>query len=410
MSFWCNNEAAVNQAKLLICLQWRGLKKWKGVLQKVTHHTIASTSCSPCFSKISARISWRLSQWHPDTWQIPIKLTYSPCNMVPLWSLYNALKSILMPTFMSRLIFGTALLKPPQKVSLQSLSNEHLLEIFSFLELKPYIICHSVCKDWHQLLPSTQIHPIHEWLLGLYCHILNTPDFDKAFKWTDQNLQPFDREEYICCLLTQYAAIPEEFCMWILEWPSWLAIQSTWPGLPFTNCQTLSSILWRSGVNWIAYWSFSPWLSAIVYKLDMPAQTFIPGLLIWHYATTIDWLVFEEDECDLFSQVFHTDLHYHSTSSNPYYLHCEHIDKDDEENSDATSKYSKGTEYLMVFEDWVIYQEYLWSQTTKKISCPRPTYLHPDSSILQPVGYQFDSSQIKTLPAPVWDSCQCITP
>lgn len=189
-----------------------------------------------------------------------------------------------------------------------SLPNE-LLEIFSFLEFIPCIICHGVCKTWRELIPSTKLHPIRVRFLALYIRILETPGFQKMLEWTEENLQSFDREEYFQCLLVQYPVIPEEFHMWILEWPARLVIHCTWPGLPFVHVhrRMTTPFFRRFGVNWIAYRSSSPQLSALVYKKDTAFQTFVPGLYLWRRATETDWLVFAQDEPELFGRVIITN-------------------------------------------------------------------------------------------------------
>ena len=164
-----------------------------------------------------------------------------------------------------------------EEITLQSLPPE-LLHIFSFLELKPYIISRAVCKDWQRLLPLADIHPIQRRLFNLFLHMLEYPRFIETRSWTTKHLQLFDRQAYVNSLLSQYPAIPDEFRMWILEWPGHMAISCMWPGLPMV--QYLRPTLERGcGVSWMAYGS--PMLLSIAYKEGTSTPRFIPALLLW---------------------------------------------------------------------------------------------------------------------------------
>jgi len=101
---------------------------------------------------------------------------------------------------------------------LQVLPTERVLHVLSFLELKPYIVSHGVCKEWQQLLPLANIHPIRRRLFNLFHHMLSSPHFLEMRGWTLQHLQPFDRKAYIDSLLSQYPFILEEFRIWTLEY------------------------------------------------------------------------------------------------------------------------------------------------------------------------------------------------
>ncbi|PPR05298.1 hypothetical protein CVT26_011635 [Gymnopilus dilepis] len=82
---------------------------------------------------------------------------------------------------------------------------------------------------------------------------------EKALRYLHHNLEhDFDREAYIEAIQTQYpnCCAPEEFRMWILEWPAKLFVNSIWPGLPFTVCLLDNAATGgssrRSGVNYFA--------------------------------------------------------------------------------------------------------------------------------------------------------------
>ncbi|KAJ7249413.1 hypothetical protein C8J57DRAFT_1079599 [Mycena rebaudengoi] len=137
--------------------------------------------------------------------------------------------------------------------------NEILLEIIPFFCLKSLIAGRGVCKEWKELilrhiainvpriglashvcvcaiLYILTINGARRSLLRLYTRLIRTPTFLRTRPWTLENLQPFDRQGYIDALLSQHNDIPEDFCIWILEWPAArAAINCSWPGLPATG-------------------------------------------------------------------------------------------------------------------------------------------------------------------------------
>lgn len=220
-------------------------------------------------------------------------------HMALLRLLYNALRSRPFPSFgsITHILLRTPPLKGNRKASLHSLPIELLLEIFSFLELEPYILSHGVYSKWRHLLPSTQMDPIRERLLNLYHTIGNHPRHPQLPRNTRMD-QPKSTA--------------------IRQGGARLVIQCTWPGLTFTRSDTDSpSRKW--GVNWIAYRLFSPQLSALVYKQDSPDERLIQGHLIWRVPMQTDWLIFEQDDPHLFGCVYHTDVYYHPDGRIPYF-------------------------------------------------------------------------------------------
>ncbi|KAH9487416.1 hypothetical protein JR316_0001491 [Psilocybe cubensis] len=137
--------------------------------------------------------------------------------------------------------------------------------------------------------------------------MINTPHFINSRSWTLKNLRPFDRQAYVDSLLSQYQEIPEEFRLWILEWPNCLAISCMWPGLPFVDCFKGNAER-RYGVNWLGYKSESPQLLAAICQSETPNVKFVPGLLIWRAFTTTEWLVFSREGDSLFGRVYVKDF------------------------------------------------------------------------------------------------------
>ncbi|PPQ87852.1 hypothetical protein CVT25_009504 [Psilocybe cyanescens] len=269
--------------------------------------------------------------------------------------------------------------------------------MFSFLELKPYIISHGVCKEWHHLLLLAELHPIRRRLLSLYHRIINTPHFQNSLTWSLDNLQPFDRQVYIDSLLAQYPVIPEEFRMWILEWPARLVIACTWPGIQFrdggaNNCRR------RFGVNWLGYNNQSPQLFAVLYKNQTPQVKFIPALLIWRESCTTDWLVFAEDEPDIFGRVYVTNVMEGEEASN--IAHGRYPDSDDDSDDESDG-------YINVpHADWVSYLEYQWENIVPALLVPEKLYDGcpvEDWPIQHPVPIEFGGALPTMLPTFPWN-------
>ncbi|KJA17325.1 hypothetical protein HYPSUDRAFT_46521 [Hypholoma sublateritium FD-334 SS-4] len=311
-------------------------------------------------------------------------------------------QSLRLPSFVQDLFYGK---KESQNLpleqstenhvvapTLQSLPAELCLHIFSFLELQPYIVAHGVCSKWRYLLSRAEIHPIRRRLFNLYHHMINTPGFLNTRGWTLDNLVPFNRQAYIDSLLSQYPAIPEDFRIWILEWPARLSIGCTWPGLPFVFSSTRSAMR-RHGVNWLGHKNSSPQVLAALYK-RMPAEDykFIPGLIIWRGVHTTDWLILDETDPDLFGRVYVIDLResFARTSVIPH------------NQLDPNDDYSDGYEppINIPFDSWISYLENYWN-TTHKFD-HHLTWVLDDRGIPEPVEFLFDQALPWTRPSPLW--------
>ena len=174
------------------------------------------------------------------------------------------------------------------------LPPELLLRCFSYMSLKCLISSRCVCSDWRRLVPQSDLHPTRRRFLELYDKMLVNPLFLQSRTWTVDNLKPFDRQAYIATLNEQCntpeAEIPEDFRMYILEWPARMAIGCMWPGFPFIESRT-RNIQRQYGVNYLGY---PPQLSALVFKHQLPEACFIPGLLIWRTPESTDWLLFDK--------------------------------------------------------------------------------------------------------------------
>ena len=180
-----------------------------------------------------------------------------------------------------------------------------LLRCFSFMSLKCLISSRCVCSDWRNLVPFSEIRPTRRRFLELYDRMLANHLFLESRTWTLDNLKPFDRDSYITTLREQFtgseAEIPEDFQMYILEWPARMAIACMWPGLPFVDSQT-GGIQRQFGINYLA---LSPQLSALVFKHQLPEACFIPALLTWRTPFETSWLMFDKTPHDRLEFSFH---------------------------------------------------------------------------------------------------------
>jgi hypothetical protein len=113
------------------------------------------------------------------------------------------------------------------------LPNELLLEIFSFLPLKSLISARFVNQRWRQLVPKSDLLPARRALYALYYHVINHPNFLNTREATLSVLGPkIDREGLIslwegCGVVV----LPEEFKLWLLEWPEKAVFGWMWPRL-----------------------------------------------------------------------------------------------------------------------------------------------------------------------------------
>ncbi|KAJ7075725.1 hypothetical protein B0H15DRAFT_649676 [Mycena belliarum] len=103
---------------------------------------------------------------------------------------------------------------------LNDFPNEILLHIFPHMPLKSLIAAYGVSKLWRHLAPLAEIIPPRRGLLDLYFNIMESPIFERTRPWLLDNLRPFNREAYIEALLAQHDYLPDDFRIWILEWPA----------------------------------------------------------------------------------------------------------------------------------------------------------------------------------------------
>ncbi|KAF4611668.1 hypothetical protein D9613_003688 [Agrocybe pediades] len=288
------------------------------------------------------------------------------------------------------LLHGNAHRQQPR--TLDSLPNELLLHIFSFLELKSYLISRAVCKKWQMLLPHAEVHPIRRRMLKLFEHMLQAPKFLETRPWILDNLRHFDRQAYIEGLLDQYPAIPEEYRLWILEWPEKMVVYALWPGLPLVLFNK-DTIQMGQGVNWMAY--PSPLLLTLAYNkgsLDTK-ENLTPALLAWRTSERTHWLLFDKDEPDLFGRVLIITY----PELPVLYPTLEMYDRDDVPF------------YVEDFPDWITYLEHRWDRGLSNRPPTRNPFTEPIVPVDFPVQYQFSALVAKVLPSPPWVDRQAPT-
>jgi len=111
-----------------------------------------------------------------------------------------------------------------RRTTIADLPLEVLLECFSFMELKSLIISRGVCAGWRELVPKAPLNARRQ-LLDLYYGIVNTDCSLKTRDYALESLQPFDRQAFIDNIVTHYPTLPDDFRLWILEWPSGVIIR-----------------------------------------------------------------------------------------------------------------------------------------------------------------------------------------
>ncbi|KAJ7619611.1 hypothetical protein FB45DRAFT_800061, partial [Roridomyces roridus] len=121
---------------------------------------------------------------------------------------------------------------------LHDLPPELALEIIPHLPLKGLVAAEGDCREWKAFVTVADIYPPRRALFNLYKKIIHDPlfrDLDTR-PWLWANLEPFDRQAYLDYILSQHNYIPEDFRLWILEWPNKAVIACAWPGLPEIYC------------------------------------------------------------------------------------------------------------------------------------------------------------------------------
>jgi len=157
------------------------------------------------------------------------------------------------------------------------LPNELLLELFPLLPLKSLIAARGVCLTWRDLVPLSTLSPARRALLDLYYDVIQMPYFLASREDVISALVPFDREAHIKSLEYRLnITFPDEFRLWILEWPSKAVFGMAWPA-------QLNQLAGSGFRRTISYFRINPTTGALLNLGDvMSIETDMGG-------ASIDW-------------------------------------------------------------------------------------------------------------------------
>lgn len=112
----------------------------------------------------------------------------------------------------------------------EDLPNELLLTIFPLLSLKSLIAAKGACRHWQTLVREAHLNPVRRKLLDLFEHVVSATPSGTARPRVSQHYCDSDRDEYLH-FLTRNADAPEDFVLWVREWPAWGVYGWLWPDL-----------------------------------------------------------------------------------------------------------------------------------------------------------------------------------
>ncbi|THG95702.1 hypothetical protein EW026_g6010 [Hermanssonia centrifuga] len=135
------------------------------------------------------------------------------------------------------------------------LPNELILSIFPLLPLQSLIAARCVNQRWRNLVPLADLLPTRRKYLDFYLSVVRSPAFQEARRAIHPHLKHFDREEYLR-FLTKTSTAPEEFILWVREWPASAVCGWMWPGLEGQAYQE-SALHWMPG-SWSIPISHNP--------------------------------------------------------------------------------------------------------------------------------------------------------
>ncbi|KIJ41144.1 hypothetical protein M422DRAFT_82979, partial [Sphaerobolus stellatus SS14] len=175
-------------------------------------------------------------------------------------------------------------------LSFQSFPTELYLELFSHFSIKDLIASRGACHIWRKLICQADVPLSRRLLLDLYLKLIEDEYFLRTRPWVLKNLKDFDREAYVDSLVQQGANLPEDFRLWILEWPAKAAIAGIWPGLPDDVVEGHFNGR-MAGRNVLGI--LPPQLSSILF---VPQKRCIPAICLWVGRTpeTV-WLPLDEE-------------------------------------------------------------------------------------------------------------------
>ncbi|KAL0961140.1 hypothetical protein HGRIS_006112 [Hohenbuehelia grisea] len=182
--------------------------------------------------------------------------------------------------------------------------NELWLDIIPHLELQPLIAIRCTSRTLRSLAASAasaNIHPLRKAFLSLYLDIIDRPWFLETRPWLLENLRPFDRQAYLDAIAAFPGVhIPEDFAMWIMEWPECAVIKCMWPGLPLDQGYRARYYAGhRAGWNCLGMIPPTVLAFTMMEEIDLGLNTFTrtPGLLLWdQFNSDIEYLLLHRGE------------------------------------------------------------------------------------------------------------------
>ncbi|KAF9540149.1 hypothetical protein CPC08DRAFT_717339 [Agrocybe pediades] len=231
--------------------------------------------------------------------------------------------------------------------------------------------------------------------------MLQHPRFLETRPWTLKTLNPFDRKAYIDALLSQYPAVPEEFRLWIMEWPARMAPFGMWPGSPFTYHHVVT-FEEANGTNWLAYLpEGSPALLTLLHRHPSHKDHFIPALLAWKEDYQAHWLIFAKDEPELFGRVIAPDAV--ESMDCPIVCRLPHPAEEVEED-----------EYFnRTYNDWLQFLEIRWDKHLKMVLALEAEQAHhtfrKDEPLSYPVDYELCAFAATTRPTQTYPSVDILS-
>ncbi|KAF9634840.1 putative f-box domain cyclin-like protein [Lasiodiplodia theobromae] len=117
-------------------------------------------------------------------------------------------------------------------MSLEALPPELKMKIASHLQLRDLILLRSTSKRWQTVINNNLsfIRRARRDLLRLWDDTVRSPYFLPTRRLVSVNQYDFDRRQYLA-KISCGLPLPEEFELWVLEWPAKAVIGWTWPGL-----------------------------------------------------------------------------------------------------------------------------------------------------------------------------------
>lgn len=191
-------------------------------------------------------------------------------------------------------------------MSRKTFPAELIIEFMMHFPLQTLIAARCVCREWRELVAASPLLPARRALLDLFLDITSNARYrnNKARLTSDEKSElagcpkqdkPFDRDEYVRLLLAQHSYIPQEFLLWILEWPEEVVIGRLWPTLPATPRPTADELM-KTDRTAINHWGSNmlglrpPILYAVSFDADtrdgFPDGEAVPVLQIWRTSYT----------------------------------------------------------------------------------------------------------------------------